>query len=96
MYSVSRSLKISADEIDSPEFVKYLESENIFVRAYGEINKILKMYLHSKETQNGNYHLVELVLDFNGLELNYTLKSQNNSTTAKFEEYLMKVIEPIL
>ncbi len=87
---------MSADEIDAAEFVKYLESENIFVRAFGEINKILKMYLHSKETQSNNYYLVELILDFNTLEINYTLKSRNNSNAAKYEEYLMKIIEPIL
>lgn len=87
---------MSADEIDAPEFVKYLESENIFVTAYGELKKVLKMYLHSKETQNNNYHLVELILDFNTLELNYTLKSLNNNNSLKYEEYLMKIIEPIL
>ena len=87
---------MSADEIDAPEFVKYLEGESIFVRAYGEINKILKMYLNSKEVQTNNYHLVELILDFNSLELNYTLKSLNNNTSSKYEEYLMKIIEPIL
>jgi len=87
---------MSADEIDAPEFVKYLEGESIFVRAYGELNKKLKMYLHSKESQTNNYHLVELILDFNNLEVNYTLKSVNSNTSSKFEEYLMKIIEPIL
>ena len=68
--STLRSLKISADEIDSAEFFKYLESENIFVKAFGESNKILKMYLYSRETQNNNYHFVEMTIDFNTLELN--------------------------
>ena len=94
--STLRSLKISADEIDSAEFFKYLESENIFVKAFGESNKILKMYLYSRETQNNNYHFVEMTIDFNTLELNYNLKSLNTSISSKYEEYLMKVIEPIL
>lgn len=87
---------MSADEIDAPEFVKYLESEHIFVKAYGEANKILKMYLYSKEKKYNNYHLIELILDFNTLDLNYTLKSLNNNTASKYEEYFMKIIEPIL
>ncbi len=87
---------MSADEIDAPEFVKYLEGEGIFVTAYGENKNVLKMYLHSKELQNNNYHLVELFLNFNTLEINYNLKSLNNNTSSMYEEYFMKIIEPLL
>lgn len=87
---------MSADEIDAEEFVKYLEGEKIFVQAHGQSNKILKMYLHSKELQGNYFHLIELILNFNSLDLNYNLKSSNPNHSSKYEEYLMKVIDPIL
>ena len=87
---------MSADEIDAEEFVKYLESEKIFVQAHGQVKNVLKMYLHSKELQGNNFHLTELILNFNSLEVNYSLKSTNSNNSSKYEEYLMKIIEPIL
>ena len=87
---------MSADEIDAEEFVNYLEGEKIFVQAHGESNKILKMYLYSKELQGNCYHLIELILNFNSLNLDYSLKSSIPSHSSKYEEYLMKIIDPIL
>jgi hypothetical protein len=87
---------MSADEIDAEEFVKYLESEKIFVQAHGQVNNVLKMYLHSKELQGNNYYLTELILHFNCLEISFNIKSTNFNNSSKYEEYLIKIIEPIL
>lgn len=87
---------MSADEIDADEFVKYLESEKIFVQAHGQVNNTLKMYLYSKELQGENFHLIELVLNFSSLEVNYILKSTYPNNSSKYEDYFMKIIDPIL
>ncbi len=87
---------MSADEIDADEFVKYLETEKIYVQAHGQANNILKMYLYSKELNENNFHLTELILNFNNLEVDFNLKSTNSRNSIKYEEYLMKIIEPIL
>lgn len=89
-------MKISVEEIDAEEFVKYLESENVFVRAHGEVDKTLKMYLYSYEISNDAYFLAEFIIDFKNMELNYTIKAMNNSLIKPYENYFLKIIDPIL
>ena len=87
---------MSVEEIDAPEFEKYLDSEFIFVKASGEVGRTLKIYAYSNETFTDSIFLIELNLDFAYRELNYTIKSQKDGLIYKYEEYLLKVIEPIL
>ncbi len=92
----NRSLKMSALEIDAEEFEKYLDSEKIFVKARGEFNGTLKLFAYSIETQTNSFVLLEMNLDFAAQELQYTVKSQLEGVQTKYEDFLLKVIEPIL
>jgi hypothetical protein len=38
---------MSVEEIDAPEFEKYLDSEHVYVKARGEVNGTLKIYAFS-------------------------------------------------
>lgn len=87
---------MSVEEIDAPEFEKYLDSEFLFVKARGEVNGALKIYAYSYELSTETIFLIELNLDFPNQEVNYTIKTQKDHLIPKFEEYLLKVIEPIL
>jgi hypothetical protein len=87
---------MSVEEIDAPEFEKYLDSEHVYVKARGEINGTLKIYAFSYESNTNTNVLLELNLDFPGQEVTYTVKSSNETLIPKYEDYLLKVIEPIL
>ena len=87
---------MSVEEIDAPEFEKYLESEHVYVKARGEVNNVLKIYAYSYESSSDNIVLVELNLDFPNAEVTYTVKSLNEGIISKFEDFLLKIIEPIL
>jgi hypothetical protein len=89
-------LKISVLEIDSAEFVKYLESEAIFVKAYGDVDNVLKIYLFSQDNITSSFYLAEVILDFNKQMMSYTIKTENKNFITKYEEYFLKVLEPIL
>jgi hypothetical protein len=87
---------MTVEEIDAPEFEKYLDGEFIFVKARGEVEGALKIFAYSNETSTNSIFLVELNLDFPNQEVNYTIKSQKDGLISKYEEYLLKVIDPIL
>jgi hypothetical protein len=87
---------MSALEIDAEEFEKYLDSEKVFVKARGEINGTLKIFAYSYESNTNSLVLVEMNLDFAGQELQYTVKAQNEAVVTKYEDFLLKVIGPIL
>lgn len=89
-------MKMSVEEIDAPEFEKYLESESVFVMARGEVGSSLKIFAYSCETETETIFLVELNLDFSAQELSFTIKSQRGNLIPKYEEFFLKVIEPIL
>jgi len=89
-------MKMSVEEIDIPEFEKYLDSERVFVKARGEVSGILKIYAYSYHNNLDVIYLIELNLNFNNQEIDYTIKSQNSSSIPKYEEYILKVIDPIL
>jgi hypothetical protein len=94
---ISRTLKCSAEEIDTAEFIKYLESENIYVKANGEDGKTVKMFLFSISDSDVLY-LSEMNINFETQELSYNLKTTNNSGNflQKYEEFFLKVIEPLI
>ncbi len=88
---------MSVIEIDSAEFVKYLESEYyVYVKAFREENNTLKMYLFSQDNIAEAFYLTFLNLDFTSQTLNYTIKSHDRSLLEKYEEYFLNVIAPIL
>jgi hypothetical protein len=87
---------MSVEEIDAPEFEKYLDSEHVYVKARGEVNGTLKIYAFSYESNSNSYALLEMNLDFPGQEVTYTVKSPNEGVIPSYEDYLLKVIEPIL
>lgn len=91
-------MKLSVAEIDNDGFIQYLENEGIFVKAFVNIDKSLKIYGFSPfNTPEGVlYLLVELILDFGTEELSYTVKSNNRNAVPRYEEYLGKIIEPLL
>ena len=87
---------MSVEEIDAPEFEKYLDSEMVFVKARGEVSGTLKIYAYSYHNILDSFFLIELNLDFPNQEVNYTIKSQKDDYISKYEEFLLKVIDPIL
>jgi hypothetical protein len=89
-------MKMSAEEIDAEEFVKYLENEKVYVKAHGTVNDVLKMYLYSYEVSTDTFFITELILDFRNQDCTYTIKSPKDNLITKYEEYFLKVIEPIL
>jgi hypothetical protein len=76
--------------------VKYLESELIFVKAYGDVENELKLYLFSQDNITSSYYLAEMILDFNKQTLSYKIKTDNKNLISLFEDYFLKVLEPIL
>lgn len=87
---------MAVEEIDAPEFEKYLESEKVYVKARGEVNGQLKIYAYSYESNMNLAVLLELNLDFPNQEVNYTVKCQNEKIIQMYEDFLLKIIEPIL
>jgi hypothetical protein len=86
---------MSAEEIDVDEFVKYLSNEKVFVEAKGNESPIL-FYCYSYETQTDCIFLTELKLDFNTGECSYLIKSEKDNLQSKYEDYFLKIIEPII
>lgn len=87
---------MSVEEIDAPEFEKYLESEHIYVKARGDKNGNLKIYAYSYESNTNSYVLIEMNLDFPGQEVTYTVKSAQEGVISSYEDFVLKVIDPIL
>ena len=87
---------MSVEEIDAPEFEKYLDSEHVYVKARGEVNGTLKIFAYSFEANSNAFALIEMNLDFPNQELNYTVKSSNGGIIESYESFVLKVIEPIL
>ena len=87
---------MSVEEIDAPEFEKYLDSEKVYVKARGEINGLLKIYAYSYEVNSNSIVLLELNLDFPNQDVVYVVKCQNEAIIPRYEDFILKVIEPIL
>lgn len=86
---------MSAEEIDKEEFVKYLESEKVYVKAHGIVNDVMKFYLFSFEISSQCFFLTELLLDFGQFSCSYTLKSEKNGLQKGYARYLDQILEPI-
>jgi hypothetical protein len=93
--SLNRKNRMSAEEIDTEEFVKYLESEKVYVKAHGNSNDILKFYLFSYEISTQSFFLTELLLDFGQFSCNYSIKSEKNGFQQSYAKYLDQILEPI-
>lgn len=93
----NRTKKISAEEIETDGFIKYLEENKIFVKAFGGN---LRMFIYSRLTNNSAiYLLAELVFNFQDSILTYTVKSTdtgNSNLSNNYEEYLLRILEPLL
>ena len=87
---------MTAEELETDGFVKYLESNKVFVKAFGNIDNKLKMYVYSKAANSGIYFLCELLFDFKEFDLQYTIKTVETVSLASYEEYLLKILEPLL
>ncbi len=87
---------MSVEEIDTPEFEKYLDSEMVFVKARGDISGVLRIYSYSYMSSIECIFMTELNLNFQNQEFGYTIKCANKAAIPKYEEFLMKVIDPIL
>jgi len=87
---------MSAEEIDNEEFVKYLESEKVCVKAHGSGNDSLKFYMYSYEISTQSLFLTELILDFGQYSCSYTVKSERNGLQQSYAKYLDQILEPIL
>lgn len=74
----------------------YLEGEKLHVKAHGEINKCLKMFLYSYDIDNNIYILTELNIDYSKMDVNYQIKFDDMRVIQKYEEYLLTVIDPLI
>jgi hypothetical protein len=54
------------------------------------------MYLFSQDNITESFYLCELILEFGKQTAKYTIKSDNIQFMPKYEEYFLKVIDPIL
>jgi hypothetical protein len=86
---------MSAEEIDNVEFVKYLESEKVFVKAHGNMNDVMKLYLYSYEISTQSFFLTELLLDFGQFSCSYVVKAERNGIQNSYGRYLDQILEPI-
>jgi len=86
---------MSAEEIDTEEFVKYLESEKVYVKAHGNANDVLKFYLFSYEISTQSFFLIELLLDFGQFSCTYTIKSEKAGLQYNYAKYLEQILDPI-
>jgi len=72
------------------------EEKHIYVKAHGEVDKVLKMFLYSHDNINKINILIELNISFSKMDVNYEVKFDNLGVIHKFEEYFLSVIEPLI
>ena len=93
---VHPTLKMISDEIDVAEFVSYLESKNIYTKAYGTQNNISTLFLFSSEKNNNIIFIVKLILNHTNHLIEYELKTVNEQVAENYHKYFKEAITPLI
>ncbi len=94
--NVHPTFKMIADEVEVPEYVKYLESKFIFTKAYGTNNGVSTLFLFSCEQSNNIIFIAKLVLDSTKQQIEYELKSSNEEYAKNYNNYLYENVSPLI
>lgn len=90
------NFKMIGDDIDIPEYVKYLESKSIFTKAYGTNQGITTLFLFSCEKSKNVIFITKLILNANSGALEYELKCQSENLATNYNTYLYENISPLI
>ena len=93
---VHPTLKMISDEIDVAEFVSYLESKNIYTKAYGTQNNISTLFLFSSEKNNNIIFIIKLILNHTDHLIEYELKTVNEQVAENYHKYFKEAISPLI
>ena len=93
---VHPNYKMISDEVEVPEYVKYLESKYIFTKAYGTNNGVSTLFLFSCEANNNIIFIAKLVLDANNNKIEYELKAAAAEYANNYNNYLYENISPLI
>ena len=93
---VHPNYKMISDEVEVPEYVKYLESKYIFTKAYGTNNGVSTLFLFSCEASNNVIFITKLVLDANNNKIEYELKAASQDYANNYNNYLYENISPLI